>query len=261
MKFKQTNVPALERGLQILRLFSRSRTIIRPPQIASELDIPRSTVHRLSVALEDMGFLRRIEPGNGYALGPAVLTLGFEYLSSLDIVQLSNPVLMRLRDETECSSQLGVRNGTNVIYLSRHASLAGITSHVNVGSILPAHATVMGRIMLADLSQTERAALYGKSKLEAYTEHTPTSLTALEKLLAKDRRLGCAISYGFFEGGVTSVAAAVRDQTGRAVAAVSVVTTYQMREEFVSGALKDSVIRAASEISTMLGMSAEELPF
>jgi DNA-binding IclR family transcriptional regulator len=176
MSRRPANVPALERGLEILRLFNRSRTMISPPEIACELGIPRSTVHRLAVVLEHMGFLRRVERGSAYSLGPAVLSIGFEYLSSLDIVQLSNPVLARLRDETDCSTQLGVRNGTDVVYLSRHASLAGVTSNVSVGSVLPAHATVMGRVMLADLSRRERATLYGTRKLQAYTEHTPNTL-------------------------------------------------------------------------------------
>jgi Bacterial transcriptional regulator len=55
-------------------------------------------------------------------------------------------------------------------------SLAGVTSNVSVGSVLPAHATVMGRVMLADLSRRERATLYGTRKLQAYTEHTPNTL-------------------------------------------------------------------------------------
>ena len=257
MSDRSTNAPALERGLEILRLFTRSRSMISPPEIACELGIPRSTVHRLAFVLEQMGFLRRVEHSSAYSLGPAVLSIGLEYLSSLDIVQLSNPVLTRLRDETDCSTQLGVRNGTDVVYLSRHARLAGVISNVSVGSVLPAHATVMGRVMLADLSRRERAQLYGTRKLRAYTEHTPTSLAALEKLLAEDRRRGCAISRGFFERGVTSVASGVRDQTGRAIAAISVVTIDSIRDEFVRGTLKDSVIRAAAEISAMLGAPAE----
>jgi DNA-binding IclR family transcriptional regulator len=246
-------VPALERGLEILRLFKRTRATISPPEIARDLGIPRSTVHRLVLTLERMGFLRRVERGAAYALGPAVLSIGFEYLGSLDIVQLSGAVLARLRDETNCSTHLAVRNGTDMVYLSRCASHAGITSNVNVGSVLPAHATVIGRMMLADLTRDELASLYGARKLEAYTEHTPTSFAALEKLLNEDRRRGHAISRAFFERGVTSVAAPVRDHSGRAVAAINAVAAGPAPDDFVRGTLKDRVLRAAAEISAMLG--------
>ena len=246
-------VPGLERGLRILGLFRRSRAMIAPPEMARELGIPRSTVHRLVLTLEELGFLRRVA-GGAYGLGPAVLTIGFEYLGSLDIVQLSNPVLARLHDETSWSTHLAVRNGTDIVYLSRHASRAAVTNNVSVGSALPAHATVMGRVMLADLAPAELQALYGETRLPRYTEQTPTTLAALEELLAEDRQRGYAVSVSFFERGVASVAAPLRDHSGRAVAAINVTAVEAALDAaFLDGALKDRVLAAAAEISAMLG--------
>lgn len=246
-------VPGLERGLRVLGLFRRARATIAPPEMARELGIPRSTVHRLVLTLEELGFLRRVA-GGAYALGPAVLTIGFEYLGSLDIVQLSNPVLARLHDETSWSTHLAVRNGTDIVYLSRHASRAAVTNNVSVGSALPAHATVMGRVMLADLAPAELRALYGGKRLPRYTEQTPTTLAALEALLAEDRRRGYAVSVSFFERGVASVAAPVRDHSGHAVAAINATAVDAASDRaFLDGALKDRMLAAAAEISAMLG--------
>jgi len=256
-----SSVPGLERGLNILRLFKRGRAWISPPEMARELGIPRSTVHRLVQTLEEMGYLRRAESGGGYALGPAVLTLGFEYLGSLDIVQLSGPVLARLRDETNCSTHLAIRNGTDMVYLARYASRATVTSNVSVGSALPAHATVIGRVVLADLSETELAALYKGKALEAYTEHTPTNLAALTKLLAEDRQRGYAVSTSFYERGVTSIAAPVRDAGGRAIASINAVSVDAATDEqYLRGDLKDNVLAAAAEISQMLGAPGATQP-
>ncbi|HUZ74665.1 MAG TPA: IclR family transcriptional regulator [Stellaceae bacterium] len=251
-------VPGLERGLNILRLFRRDRAAIAPPEMARELGIPRSTVHRIVATLEAMGFLRRVEGGGGaYAPGSAVLTIGFEYLGSLDIVQLSNPVLARLRDETNCSTHLAVRNGAEMVYLSRYASRGGVSSNVNIGSTLPAHATVIGRVVLADLAEAELAALYRGTRLERYTEHTPTTLAALMTLLAEDRQRGYAVSTSFYERGVTSVAAPVRDQSGKAVASINAVAVdIALDDQFLRGGLKDRVLAAAAAISAMLGAPA-----
>lgn len=249
-------VPGLVRGLNILRLFTRARPRVTPPEMARELGIPRSTVHRLVMTLEEMGFLRRVDGGT-YALGPAVLTIGFEYLGSLDIVQLSNPVLARLHGETSFSTHLAVRNGKEIVYLSRHAHRATAISNVTVGTTLPAHGTVMGRVMLADLSPAELRALYGKEPLPRFTEQTPTTLAALEALLGEDRRHGYAVSNSFFERGVTSVAAPVRDRTGRVVAAINVTAVDAMLDpRYLHGELKDRVVAAAAEISAMLGAPA-----
>jgi DNA-binding IclR family transcriptional regulator len=252
----RAQVPGLERGLNILRLFKRARSSISPPEMARELGIPRSTVHRLVQTLEELGYLRRGENGGAYALGPAVLAIGFEYLGSLDIVQLSSPVLARLRDETNCSTHLAIRNGTDVVYLARFASRAAITSNVSVGSALPAHATVIGRVILADLSDADLASLYPQKRLEAYTEQTPTTLAALTKLLAEDRQRGYAISTSFYERGVTSIAAPVRDRSGRVIASINAVTVDVTPDEpFLQSGLKDSVLAAAATISEMLGAS------
>jgi DNA-binding IclR family transcriptional regulator len=250
-------VPGLERGLNILRLFNRSRRAISPPDMARELGIPRSTVFRLVQTLEAMGFLERVENGHDYALGAAVLTLGFEYLGSLDLVELTGPVLARLRDRTGGSAHLAIRRGTEVIYLSRHASRAAISSSVNVGTALPAHATVMGRVMLADLSDGELRALYAGQALTRFTDQTPTSLAALRALLEEDRRRGYAASTAFFERGVSAVAAPVRDRTGRVVAAINVTAVDAALDlRVLDGEIKDHVCEAARTISTMLGAPA-----
>jgi DNA-binding IclR family transcriptional regulator len=247
-------VPGLERGLNILKLFSRARRAIAAPEMARELRIPRSTVFRLVQTLEAMGFLRRLDNARDYALGPTVLALGFEYLGSLDLVELANPVLAQLRDQTGCSAHLAILSGVDVVYLSRHASRAAISSSVNVGTALPAHATVMGRVMLADLTDAELGALYAGRTLARFTEHTPTTVAALRALLAEDRRRGYAVSTAFFERGVTAVAAPVRDHTGRVVAAVNVTAVdAALDPRELDGAIKDRVCAAAAAIAALLG--------
>lgn len=252
-------VPGLERGLKILRLFSRARRAISPPDMARALGIPRSTVFRLVQTLEEMGFLQRLDNGRDYGLGPAVLTLGFEYLGSLDLVELANPVLARLRDATGCSAHLALRRGAEVIYLARHASHAAISGSVNVGTALPAHATIMGRVILADLSDAELRALYPGETLARFSDQTPTSLTALRSLLHDDRRRGYAVGSAFFEPGVRAVAAPVRDHDGRAIAAVNVTTLDPAIDpRRLEGELKDRVCEAAQAISTLLGAPAQD---
>jgi DNA-binding IclR family transcriptional regulator len=251
-----TAVPGLERGLRILGLFSPLRPAIGAPEMARELKIPRSTVHRIVMTLEGMGFLRRAEAG-GYALGPRVLMIGFEYLGSLDILQLANPVLARLRDETDCSTHLAIRNGTDIVYLARHARRSAVTSTVSVGTCLPAHATSMGRILLADLPSDELRALYRYKRLDRFTDQTPTDIDALEALLAEDRSLGVAASASFFERGIASVAAGVRDGSGRVAAAINATTLDgAIDAKRFCGLVRDKVGAAAAEISVLLGAPA-----
>ena len=219
----QYQIPILERGLKVLQLFKRTRPHITAPEVARDLETPRSTVHRILRTLEALNFLERV-PGNGsaYSLGAAVVTLGFEYLDSLDIVQISNPILSQLRDDLDYSAHLVVLSGTDIVYLNRLGSHSALTSNVSVGSRLPAHATVTGRAILADLSDAELKELYSGQSLKRFTQQTPTTFKRLQEVLRSDKDRGYAVGKSFFAPGVASVAAGVRNATGRVVAAINV---------------------------------------
>lgn len=215
-------VPGLVRGVEILRLFNRDRPVIGPPEIARELGIPRSTVFRLAQTLEFLGLLERTEGGRGYRLGIGLLSLGFEYLASMDIADMAGPHLDALRDETGLSSHLVVRDGAEVVVVRRASGTSAFASSLSVGTRLPAHGTVLGRVLLADLDREELRALYGDGALPAFTAQTPATLDELEALLNQDRKRGYAMSDGYFEQGISSAAMPVRDARGRAIAAVNV---------------------------------------
>src|ERR671939_1217851 len=86
-------VPGLRRGLAVLRLFTRDRRVVTVPDIVRELGISRATAFRLAYTLEADGYLQRTPHSNAFQLGLAVLSLGFDYLGSLDLVDIVRPIL------------------------------------------------------------------------------------------------------------------------------------------------------------------------
>ena len=131
---------------------------------------------------------------------------------------------------------------------------SALTSNIGVGSRLPAHGSTMGRALIMDLDIQALAAAFGAAPLTAMTEQTPTTLKELAGILAADRGRGYIASRSFYERGVASLAAPVRDETGTIVAAISVVTSEHMVDaEAMQGAVKDHVLKAAAEISRWLG--------
>lgn len=213
-------VPGLERGLRLLSHFSRQEKILSAPEFARRLDLPRSTVFRLLTTLESLGFIQRVDGGRYYRLGMAVLNLGFEYLASLELTELGSPLLQRLRDEIGYSCNLVVRDGRSIVYVAKVSAPMLFPTAVSLGARLPAHATVLGRMMLADLSESELRALYPGDPLETVSPNTPPTFAALRAMLAQDRALGYAIGAGFYEPSITSIAAPVRDHSKRVVAAL-----------------------------------------
>jgi DNA-binding IclR family transcriptional regulator len=250
-------VPALERGLKVLQLFDRNHVELGPPEIAKALRLPRTTVFRLTQTLEALGFLER--HGTAFRLGPAVLRLGFEYLASLELTELARPIVERLRDETNCASQLMIRDAREVVVVLKAASASMFASNVNVGTRFPAHATILGRVLLCEVPDEELARLFPEKQLKSFATSTPKTLPELKALLAEDRRRGYAISEGFFERGISAIAAPVRDQSGRIVAAVSLTLQRQSLEpKELREKLIEQVRTAAAEVSERLNYRPKE---
>jgi DNA-binding IclR family transcriptional regulator len=244
-------VPGLERGLQILMLFDRSRREISAPAIAQSLGIPRTTVFRLLHTLQHLGMVSATESG-AYRLGPAVLRLGFEYIASLDLTELARPIVERLRDATGLPAQLVIRDAREVVVVLRFAGASAFESSVSVGTRMPAHATILGRILLSDLSEKALRALYPERELQRFSPHTPKNVAALMSLLDADRARGYAVSDSFYERGISATAAPVRDGAGRIVAAISITTQREAIPANERAELVKRVLAAAAELSDQL---------
>ena len=243
-------VPGLMRGLEVLQAFSPERRRLTLGELAAAVGVTRSAVFRIAYTLHELGFLTHDSTTRSYALGPAVLRLGYGYLAARDVLEVALPQLEALRDRTGWSAHLGVLEGREVLYVLRVPTRRGLASIVHVGSRLPAHATTMGRALLAARPEAEVAALYAGVLLPHIGPRTPRAWPALLKQLRADRRLGHVAHVGGFEAGVASVAAVVRDVTGAAVAAINASTgaVTQIAPEIVQ-----DVVATAAAISRLLG--------
>jgi DNA-binding IclR family transcriptional regulator len=245
------SVPGLERGLRLLQLFGRARPLLTAAEMARALAIPRSTAFRIAQTLEHLGFLQR--EGDRYRIGASVLRLGFEYIASLEVADLARPVVERLCEDTGLSSQLVIRDGREAVVALKAASQSMFASNVSVGTRFPAHATILGRALLCEHSDQEIESLFPERTLKSYSQNTPKTVADLRALLAEDRTRGHVLSEGFFERGISAIAAPVHDQSGRIVAAVSVTLQRpsleppELRDRLVA-----QVVAAAVEVSHRL---------
>ena len=248
-------VPALARGIEVLELLAAGRGAVPPSDMARALGIPRSTVFRLLQTLEAYGLIARTEHGNAFRLASGVTRLGFAWLGSLDITDAGREPLEALRDRTGHSCHLAVRDGADGVVVLRAPGKGALTGSFSVGSRVPTHGSVLGRMLLLDLPEAELRALFPQEPLRAFSAQTPTTLAALRVKLAEDRARGYGISEGSFESGVSAVAAPVRDASGRVVGSINATLFGGAR---IGDALIGDVRRAAAEISRALGYAAGE---
>lgn len=251
-------VPALDRGLRVLCEIGRQEQAIGAPELARRLSMPRTTVFRMLATLEQLGFIERAANGRDFSLGMAVLRLGFDKLASLELTQLGSPLLERLRDEFNYSCHLVVRDETHVVYVAKAAAQSPMASSVNVGTRLPAHATVLGRVLMADMSLAELQALYPQGSLTRRSAFTPGSIEELHQLLAQDRERGYAMQDGFFESGISTIAAPVRQASGDIVAALGLTIPSAQWVQPRAEVLVQRVRACADELSSLLNYRGQK---
>lgn len=248
-------VPGLERGLRILTEFSAREPVLGAPELSRRIGIPRTTTFRLLQTLEALGFLERVNGDRQFRLGVAVLRLGFEYLSSLELTDLGTPVLEHLRDTTGLSAHLLIRDGRDVVFVAKAQARDSMFSSVKVqvGTRLPAHATVHGHVLMGDLTLSELRALYPEKMLERYTDRTPPTVADLYGRVRESAEQGYALSEGAFESGISVISAPVRDQSGRIVAAITVsVPRSSLGDEAERAPLIAAVCASAVDLSLRL---------
>ncbi|WP_074162234.1 IclR family transcriptional regulator [Acinetobacter baumannii] len=223
-------VPGLVRGLAILQAFNQQAQEMTITEIAEILEVNRSSAFRLIYTLEACGYLRKASQKT-YALDSKVMELGFNSLSKLSLLDLSTPLMKELRDQTKLAVHLTVLEGTHIVFVNNVQSMGTFTSNISLGTRWPAHATVIGQMLLSDLPEAEVRQRYRNfNDWDSYSELTPTSLKALLQKLNYVKTQKSMVSWGHYNHDMAACAAPIFKQSnGKMVAVLSVscpITTY-----------------------------------
>jgi DNA-binding IclR family transcriptional regulator len=246
--------PPVQRAVRLIRHVAEGNPVLNMSETAKLLKINRTTLLRLLHTLEVEGFVERRPNGGGFQVGLALLEVGARALFSQDLVQVAVPVLTQLAETLQLSAHLGMLDGTDVVYLVRRTPNTPLASNIRVGSRLPAHATTMGRMLLAFMPPVEIENLYAGKELQRFSDHTSATLEALRAKAERDRHAGIAWSEAHFERGIGSAAVAVFDFAGTPLGAINVSGPVgAFADEGRRATIGNELRRAGVEISRRLG--------
>lgn len=241
-------VQSLERGLSVLRIFSRDQPSVTLSEAAALTNLTRATARRILLTLERLGYVRA--DGRRFVPTPRMLEIGYAYLASLDLWAAAQPCMSELVERTQESASAATLDGTDLVYVARVPSRRVMTIALSVGSRLPAYPTSMGRVLLAELDDGELDAYLERVELRQLTPCTITDPARLRDRIAEAREQGWCIVDQELESGIRSIAAPIRDQHGAAIAALNIgshagrVSTERLRDEF-----RPLLLDAAAQIS------------
>lgn len=219
--------------------------------LARHLGIAKSTAHRLLATLTDEGLLEQDAQTGRYRLGLAV----FDLAAAAQSTDLHEAVLMpmtELRNRTGETVQVAVLDGRDVVYVERLDSPNTLRLFLEVGRRNAAHATGCGKVLLAFLRPVELDRLLDGWVLEAKTPQTITDAAMLRRELTAVRQRGYSVNRHESETGVISIAAPIRDVSGRTLAAISVAGPAQRLEPHEL-AVSQVTVEIAAAISRRLG--------
>jgi IclR family transcriptional regulator, pca regulon regulatory protein len=237
-------VQSLERGLSVIRSFSRDAPALTLTEVADRTGLTRAAARRFLLTLKDLGYVE--SDGRLFSLRPRVLELGYSYLSSLPVWEVARPYLEELADEVRETTSASVLDGTDIVFVVRVETKRIMSMTLGVGSRLPAWATAMGRVLLADLSDERLDDYFGRVTLAPLNERTVTDEKKLRRIVADAREHGWTLVDQEVEEGVRSLAVPLRSPEGRTEAALTVcshafrVSVERVMDEFLPLVLETS---------------------
>ena len=234
----------LDRGLQLLEAVASAGDPLTVAEAASSVGLDRTVAHRLIATLAARGYLQR--DSGGYRLGATCLALAS---ATADLRTVARPFLETLRDATGETIHLVVLSGRQVVFIDSIESGHTLRVASRTGRLLPAHATSVGKALLAALPRERVNEFYGHADLVAVTGRTITDRETLERQLAGFRERGYATNHGESENGVGSVGMAVRDPAGEPRAALSVALPLERWNETT----EQHAVAALRSATTALG--------
>lgn len=217
-------VQSLARGLSIVRAFDREHPALTLSEVALRVGLARAAARRCLLTLQHLGYVGA--RGRSFFLLPRVLELGYSYLSSLDLTDLAQRPMEDLSRQTGQSCSMAVLDAHDIVYVVRVPVRRIMSIALNVGARLPAFATSMGRVVLADLAAESLERWLDGLQPQAITAHTKATPAALRDELARVRQQGYALVAQELELGLLSIAVPVRGASGRAIAGLNVSMPY-----------------------------------
>ena len=249
------SVNAVEKALDILLCFSQEEPVLSLTRIAEQVHLPKSTVHRHLITLENRHFLSRNENTGMYHLGLRFIEMAALVLRDSDFQRWTHAHLQRLADATGETVDLAVLDGAHVVDLQVIESPQRVKIAAAIGQRLPAYCTASGKAFLAFLPGDRVDELLGQN-LVRYTEFTRVDQAAIHADLEQTRVRGYAISEQEYEKDINVVAAPILDAVGYPVAAVAVAgPSFRLPPERMKK-LGESILQTTAAIVSEGGITA-----
>jgi DNA-binding IclR family transcriptional regulator len=243
------SVQSVDRTLDLVEALSAAQGEISITRLAARTGLHVSTVHRLLSTLLRRGYVRQNPETARYYLGFKLGLLGEGAPRYTELRRIAHPVLQKLTDQANETSNLVVLEDTAAVYIDQVECAQVVRLFTSTGNRVPLHCTGAGKVLLAWLPASQREALIDRLDFRVYTSRTLASRGSLLAALEAVRRSGYALDEEEYDAGVRCVAVPIADGNGGAIAAISISAPAMRLDRGRSIELLPALRKAAAEIA------------
>lgn len=246
-------IQSIERAAAILRLLSGRTRRLGVVDLAGELALPKGTVHGLLRTLQSVGFVEQDAETGKYRLGAALLHMGSSYLDGNELRARALNWSDSLAARTQEAVRIGTLHDAQVLIVHHVFRPDDSLQTLDVGSLLPAHATALGKVLLAHHPYV--GAELNKRELLGFTNATITDHAELDREFARVRTQGWGAEIGELFRHQVSIASPIMDRLGAVVGAIAIFGAPErlLNSRKPRGDLVGFVLEAGRAVSQELG--------
>ncbi len=249
---KPYSIAALRASLSVLDQFGQ-RESWGLSDLTQEVGQSKTRVFRILNTFEECGYLVRDQGSGSYRIGPRLSALSAGSVKFEQLRWRAIPPLQTLAEATGETVHVGILYGAQVVTVQLVEGRHEIRMHSSVGKRSPAHASSLGKVLLAYFPEPEIDEFLRTADLKAMTHNTVTDPAQLKRQLLEIRSSGCALDNEELELGLRCVAAPITDHTGLVTASVSVSAPTTRMSPEKARELVPKVKETGRAISRMLG--------
>jgi DNA-binding IclR family transcriptional regulator len=217
---------ALQRSLRILELLAASPEGCSVSSVALRLEMPLSATHRLLSELCESGYVRQVSAQGLYTLTIKLVSLGLSFLSNSGVVDIAQPLLDRLSQESGELVRLAVRDGDDLVFVAKaQGATRGLRYDPDMGLSVPLSCSAAGHALLSTMSDEDALALVARQGFGKPEDHGPRAPTTVKTLLTyvrAARKRGYSVIVEVFAPGMTAMSAPIRQRDGHVIGVVTI---------------------------------------
>ncbi len=245
-------VQVLDRTIAVLQAVADSETDLAAAEIARQLRLHKSTVHRLLVVLEHYRLIKK-SPEGTYRLGTRLIEFGESAIARLRLSEHAQPFLRELANQTGEGAHVTILSGAEMLSVAHVEGRWSLQSLTRTGQRTQIHCTAAGKAVLAFLSDEACDEVIARLRFVRNTPRTIVKPSAFRMELMRARQAGYAVDDEEFEEGLRCVGAPVFDHRGHAIASISTAApVFRLRKDRLPHIAR-LVMAAAKGLSEDLG--------